>query len=159
MGATHRRLGRNAGLNLVSLMDIFTILVFFLLVNSTDAESLPSAKSIKLPESVAQQKPKETLIIMVTNTDIVVQGHKIETITSALNANDEIISALKEELDHQASRSETANTVNNPLGKEITVMSDKDIPYKLIKKIMMTCVSSKYTNISLAVLQKTKDKV
>jgi biopolymer transport protein TolR len=71
MGATHRRLGRNAGLNLVSLMDIFTILVFFLLVNSTDAESLPSAKSIKLPESVAQQKPKETLIIMVTNTDIV----------------------------------------------------------------------------------------
>jgi len=45
------------------------------------------------------------------------------------------------------------------VGKEITVMSDKNIPYKLIKKIMMTCVSSKYTNISLAVLQKTKNKV
>jgi len=76
MDATHRRLGRNAGLNLVSLMDIFTILVFFLLVSSTDAESLPSTKSIKLPESIAQQKPKETLIIMVTATDIVVQGSK-----------------------------------------------------------------------------------
>jgi biopolymer transport protein ExbD len=159
MGATHRRLGRNAGLNLVSLMDIFTILVFFLLVNSTDAESLPSAKSIKLPESVAQQKPKETLIIMVTNTDIVVQGHKIESITSAISSNDVIIASLKDELEHQASRSETANSANSPLGKEITVMSDKNIPYKLIKKIMMTCVSSKYTNISLAVVHKTKDKV
>ena len=159
MDATHRRLGRNAGLNLVSLMDIFTILVFFLLVSSTDAESLPSTKSIKLPESIAQQKPNETLIIMVTNTDIVVQGQKIETIASAISSNDEIIATLKEELDHQASRSETASTVNNPSGKEITVMSDKNIPYKLIKKIMMTCVSSKYTNISLAVLQKTKEKV
>ena len=159
MDATHRRLGRNAGLNLVSLMDIFTILVFFLLVSSTDAESLPSTKSIKLPESIAQQKPKETLIIMVTDTDIVVQGHRIATIASAINSHDEIIATLKEELDHQASRSETTNTVNKPLGKEITVMSDKNIPYKLIKKIMMTCVSSKYTNISLAVLQKTKDKV
>ena len=96
---------------------------------------------------------------MVTNTDIVVQGQKIETIASAISSNDEIIATLKEELDHQASRSETASTVNNPSGKEITVMSDKNIPYKLIKKIMMTCVSSKYTNISLAVLQKTKEKV
>jgi biopolymer transport protein ExbD len=159
MDATHRRLGRNAGLNLVSLMDIFTILVFFLLVSSTDAESLPSTKSIKLPESIAQQKPKETLIIMVTATDIVVQGHKIQTIAAIINSNDEIIPNLKEELNHQASRSDSATTLNNPVGKEITVMSDKNIPYKLIKKIMMTCVSSKYTNISLAVLQKTKNKV
>jgi biopolymer transport protein TolR len=70
-----------------------------------------------------------------------------------------IIASLKDELEHQASRSETANSANSPLGKEITVMSDKNIPYKLIKKIMMTCVSSKYTNISLAVVHKTKDKV
>jgi biopolymer transport protein ExbD len=128
------------------------------LVSSTDAESLPSTKSIKLPESVAQQKPKETIIIMVTAKDIVVQGRKIDTITSIINSDDEIIPGLKEELDHQINRSKTVDTEKDQQGREITVMGDKDIPYKLLKKIMMTCVSSNYTNISLAVIQKTKDK-
>ena len=159
MDATHRRLGRNTGLNLVSLMDIFTILVFFLLVSSTDAESLPSTKSIKLPESIAEEKPKQTLIIMVTDTDIVVQGRKIETIASIINSDEGVIQDLKEELDHQAKRAQPSNAVNNPPGREITVMADKKIPYKLVKKIMLTCVSASYTNISLAVIQKAKNKV
>jgi len=154
----HRRNKRNNGLNLVSLMDIFTILVFFLLVSSTDAESLPSTKSIKLPESVAQQKPKETVVIMVTDKDIVVQGHRIEAIASIINSDEEIILGLKEELDHQANRSSTIDTENKQEGREITIMGDKNVPYKLIRKIMMTCVSSNYTNISLAVVQKNKDK-
>jgi len=159
MDLHHRRHGRNIGLNLVSLMDIFTILVFFLLVSSTDAESLPSTKSIKLPESVAQQKPKETLIVMVTEKDIIVQGRKVATIADVIDTDEEIVPGLKEELDHQASRSKDTDTTENPQGREITVMGDKIIPYKLLKKIMVTCVSSSYTNISLAVLQKTKDQV
>ena len=40
----HKRNKSTAALNLVSLMDIFTILVFFLLVNSSDVETLPSTK-------------------------------------------------------------------------------------------------------------------
>ena len=48
----HKRHGKNVGLNLVSLMDIFTILVFFLLVNSSDVETLPNAKDLQLPESI-----------------------------------------------------------------------------------------------------------
>jgi len=158
MDAHHRRHGKNTGLNLVSLMDIFTILVFFLLVNSTDAESLPSTKSIKLPESVAQQKPKETLVIMVTDKDIVVQGRKVESIAAILNSDEDIIPGLKEELDHQASRSQVGDDNKGQQGKEITVMGDKKIPYKLVKKIMMTCVNSSYSNISLAVMQKAKNK-
>ena len=134
----HRRNKRNNGLNLVSLMDIFTILVFFLLVSSTDAESLPSTKSIKLPESVAQQKPKETVVIMVTDKDIVVQGHRVETIASIINSDEEIIMGLKEELDHQANRSNTIDTEKKQEGREITIMGDKNVPYKLIRKIMMT---------------------
>ncbi|MFX8620482.1 biopolymer transporter ExbD, partial [Acinetobacter baumannii] len=44
-------------LNIVSLIDIFTVLVFFLLLNSTELELLPEAKNIHLPESVAEAKP------------------------------------------------------------------------------------------------------
>ena len=56
MDRHHKRHKRSTALNLVSLMDIFTILVFFLLVNSSDVEVLPSAKDVQLPESIAETK-------------------------------------------------------------------------------------------------------
>ena len=51
MAKHHRRNKGKGTLNLVSLMDIFTILVFFLLVNSSDVQTLPNAKDLQLPES------------------------------------------------------------------------------------------------------------
>ena len=96
---------------------------------------------------------------MVTDKDIVVQGRKVETIAAIMDTDEQILPGLKAELDHQADRSKDDDVEKNPQGREITIMGDKRIPYKLLKKIMITCVSSSYTNISLAVLQKTKDQV
>jgi biopolymer transport protein ExbD len=63
MASNHRRMQQNSKLNLVSLMDIFTILVFFLMVNSGDVEILQSDKDITLPDSVSEQKPDLTLLV------------------------------------------------------------------------------------------------
>ena len=50
-----KRMSRNrvkiGKMNLTSLMDVFTILVFFLLVNSGSVEVLDAPKEITLPES------------------------------------------------------------------------------------------------------------
>jgi biopolymer transport protein TolR len=149
----HKRTRSDAGLNLVSLMDIFTILVFFLLVHSSDVESLPTAKSIRLPESVAEKSPKETVVVSVSNEDILVQGHKVASVSEALNADGDVIPSLKNELDIEASRRAiTAEAASQP--RAITIMGDKEIPYRLLKKIMVTCVRASYENISLAVLKR-----
>ena len=50
-------------MNLVSLIDVFTILIFFLLSNSGGVETLPSPKAVLLPESVAQKSPAETVVV------------------------------------------------------------------------------------------------
>lgn len=147
----HKRNKRNATINLVSLMDIFTILVFFLLVNSSDAEVLPSTKVVKLPESAAEQPPKQTVVVMVTDKDIIVQGRKVASVNEVMNASTDLIGPLKEELDHQIKRS-----AKDRKDSEITIMGDKEIPYKLLKKIMVTCTSADYRNISLAVTKKEK---
>ena len=73
MDRHHKRNKGRAVLNLVSLMDIFTILVFFLLVNSGEVQVLPNAKALVLPESKAIQEPKETLAVMVNRDEILVQ--------------------------------------------------------------------------------------
>ena len=149
----HARSQKKAMINLVSLMDIFTILVFFLLVNSTDVDVLPNTKSIELPKSVAEQKPKETLFIIVNDQSLVVQGRPVANISDVIDNPENIITALKEELEYQASRSADPNEER----REITILGDKNIPYRLLKKIMITCNSVNYNNISLAVTKKSKE--
>ncbi|MFQ5469699.1 MAG: ExbD/TolR family protein [Gammaproteobacteria bacterium] len=150
----HHKRRRMQGLNLVSLMDIFTILVFFLLVSSSDSGGIPSAKVLKLPESIAKEKPKETLSIIVTSKDIIVQGRKVETIADIIDLPSDTIPGLKKELDYHANRTLTAADAKKG-GGEITILGDRVIPYKLLKKIMVTCTKAKFTNISLAVVQKS----
>ena len=87
----HLRHKAKASLNLVSLMDIFTILVFFLLVNSSDTQQLPNAKTISLPTSTADSFPQENLTIMISKQDIIIQGRKITTVDSILKDDNRII--------------------------------------------------------------------
>lgn len=155
----HKRNKNNVGLNIVALMDIFTLLVFFLLVNVSSDVTLPSAKSIKLPESVAENKPKETLILIVSDKDIVLGGRKVAEVASVINSKTDLIVALKDELELQARMLvKKTNPDGTPVNGEITIMGDKEIPYRLLKKIMVTCTQAQYGNIKLAVTQKGDTK-
>ena len=80
----HRRTKKGSALSLVSMMDIFTILVFFLLVSSAETEVLPNPKEIRLPESAALEKARESVVVMVTDTQILVQGRPVTTVAAAL---------------------------------------------------------------------------
>ncbi len=144
-----------ATISLVSLMDIFTILVFFLLVNSSSTYQLPPNKSIVLPTSSAEQMPKETLTLMVTGDSLLVNGQKVGDVSAILATPGETIPALVNELRYQASRTAPANV--NEQGqpeRDVTIMGHKEIPYQLLKRIMATCSANEYTRIALAVTRK-----
>lgn len=153
----HQRRGKNQGkLNLVSLMDIFTILVFFLMVNSaSDVQVINQDNAIKLPVSSADQMPKETLALTVTESDILISGRAIVKVNEIRAFNGEVEPLLKAELDYQASRSSAAVTES---GRPITIIADKKLSYELLKKIMTTCVEAGYASISLAVSRQTKQE-
>ena len=76
-----KRMSRNRGkiakMNLTSLMDVFTILVFFLLVNSGSVEILEAPKNMTLPESRVETKPRETIVILVSPDEVLVQGQTV----------------------------------------------------------------------------------
>ncbi|MDH5425310.1 MAG: biopolymer transporter ExbD [Gammaproteobacteria bacterium] len=152
----HHKRNKRPGLNLVSLMDIFTILVFFLLVNSSSTQQLPSSKDIQLPKSVAQVLPKETLVIAVSNNDLLVAGRRITRLKDFINSEETIIASLEQELIFQFGQSRSKKSKDGQ--REITIMGDRDIPYKALKKIMATCTKTNYSRISLAVLQIAKSK-
>ncbi|MBX2809605.1 MAG: biopolymer transporter ExbD [Cellvibrionaceae bacterium] len=152
MAKHHRRMGAAPKLNLVSLMDIFTILVFFLLFNSSDVEVLSSDKSIKLPESLSTQKPDTTLLIKVNNEDLLVGSLAVAKVRDVLASGELTIAALEKELHYQASRSQLSE-LEKEKGRAVTIMGDKSVPYTLLKKIMATCAANDFRDISLSVAQ------
>ena len=159
MDKHHLRNKRSVALNLVSLMDIFTILVFFLLVNSSDVETLPNTDDLQLPESIAEEKAKETVVILIGEEDIIVQGTPVAKISDVMQLKGNDIPALRQALKSQNDRVLRRAAQDDIAGREVTIMGDKEIPYRLLKKVMATCTESDYGQISLAVLQKSSEKL
>ncbi len=151
-----RKARNNTGLdmNLVALIDIFTILIFFLM-SSTGIEVLTASKAVKLPESTAEQMPRETLVITVSGTDILVAGRRVATVDEAMRTQGDLITPLKAELDLQAGR-QVIRKENESQSKALTIMGDKDIPYRLLRKVMYTAARANFSDVSFAVTQKVK---
>lgn len=142
-------------LNLTALVDVFTILIFFLLSNSTEVEVLPASKAVTLPESTAEQAPKPTLVVLVSGSDIVVEGRRVATVADVMATADDVIAPLKAELDVLAQR-QVVRQENAATGRTITIMGDKDIPYQLLRKVMVTCARANFADVSFAVRQKAE---
>lgn len=142
-------------LNLVSLIDIFIILIFFLMTNASEIEILPSSKAVHLPESIAEKNPKATVVVIVSAQDILVQGKRVASVQEAMDSDSDLIDSLKIELDSQASR-QVIRKEREAEARAVTIMGDKDIPYRLLRKVMVTCARAHYSNISFAVVQKGK---
>jgi biopolymer transport protein ExbD len=164
MNRNHKR--GTTKLSLVSLMDIFTILVFFLMLNASDVQVLQRDDSVELPKSTVKTPAKETLLLMITAKDILLQGKPVAKTAALYDQPDYTILALKEELVYQASRSAgaslDADNADEDPGLSITIMGDKSVPYEILKKIMQTSAEAGYTNIALAVenqLEKKSDAV
>jgi biopolymer transport protein ExbD len=152
----HKRHKAGSAINLVSMMDIFTILVFFLLVNSSDVEVLPNAKDIVLPDSTAEAKARESVVVLLTDTQVLVQGQPVVELAAVNASDDVIIPELKAALEQQTGRTILAAADEEAAiaEREVTIMGDREIPYSLLKKVMATCTAAEYGRLSLAVLQK-----
>jgi len=140
-------------MNLVSLIDIFTILIFFLMSSAAGVEILSPAKSVTLPQSSADNTPRETLVITVSGPVILVEGRRVALVDEALAAEGDVIKGLKDELDLQAQRV-VIRAENRAQGQAITIMGDKDIPYRLLRKVMVTAARANFSDVSFAVTPK-----
>lgn len=153
-----RRMERNkkkvAGLNLTSLMDVFTILVFFLLFHASGSEVMEAPKQIKLPDSAVETKPRETVVIMVSPESVLVQGKAVINTPELLDAEIETVAEVTERLRQIEQNIIGISTKMVVESKEVTILADKTIPFRVLKKIMSTCTGSGYGRISLAVIQK-----
>ena len=157
-----KRMSRNrvtvARMNLTSLMDVFTILVFFLLVNSATVEVLETPKQIKLPDSVVEEKPRETVVIFVSPEEVTIQGESVVRLADILASRRQNIDPIAERLAALREKIIGFRTQGVAESQEVTILADRSVPFSVVKKVMSTCTSQGYERISLAVLQKASNK-
>lgn len=142
---------RRPVLNLVALMDVFTILVFFFLAHSTDGGPEAHGELVNLPESIAEQPPRAMPIITVTRERILLMGEPVVAFDRANPAGDESMEKLLTALETQLARGDAEN--ENP---QLTIMGDRSIPFELLNRVMQTCTRAGYVDISLTVLQRSR---
>lgn len=153
-----KRMSRNrlkiTKMNLTSLMDVFTILVFFLLVNSGSVELVEAPKNVTLPESRVESKPRETVVIFVSAVDVLVQGELVARVDDILEEREGTIDPINARLAELKENIVGRSTLTVAASQEVTILADKSVPFVVIRKIMSTCTDEGYENVSLAVIQK-----
>ena len=163
MARHHKRNKAEGEINLVSMIDMLTVLVFFLLVySSQEVEILPPAKDVQLPQSMAEQTARDAVVVIITEREILMEGQSLGQISDILANKELIIPALKAALENQVERvlneGSSAQTEEERIAsREVTIMADKEIPYQLLKRVMATSTAADYGQLSLAVLQKASE--
>ena len=156
MARNHKR--KLPAMNLTSLMDVFTILVFFLLVNSSNSQVLDPPKKISLPDSVVETKPAETAVIVVSQDAVLVQGQPVIGVSDVLKSKNEVIPEITNRLKSVKNNVIGVSTKAIAESDKITILSHKTIPFKVLQKVMTSCTMAGYGTINLAVIQKAPPK-
>jgi biopolymer transport protein ExbD len=153
-----KRMGRNRmkfkKMDLTSLMDVFTILVFFLLVNSGSVEILDTPKEVSLPESRVESKPRETVVIFISPTEVLVQGQLVAMVDEIIQGKASVLDPIAARLAELKESVIGTSTRIVSTSQEVTILADKSVPFIVIKTIMSTCTGEGFENVSLAVTQK-----
>ena len=148
-----KRHSRVPSINLVSMIDIFTILIIYLLVN-TAAVQVIGAEQVDLPTSVAQEEPRQKVAVIISNQDILVDGRPLMSVAAAKAAPGVLLEPLRATLLERAASDAARHAVKGPEpeGGEVNILADKKIPYSLLKRVMVTCSAAQFINISLGVI-------
>jgi biopolymer transport protein ExbD len=149
-------------LSLTSMMDMFTIVLVFLIKQvDTEGNLMTSADNLKLPASTSTKTPKEVnLTVVVDATHILVDGEQIEQTEIVAKQDSLIVGLMVPVLEKKREEEKKAALARGEEPDEagsIIVQLDKNMAYDVMYKVMATCGWSGYTNISFAIIQKNAE--
>jgi len=149
-----RKRSTQVALKLTSMIDMFTILLVFLLKSySAEGQIMSVSPDLRLPESTAQKAPQTTSIIAITNDLIMLDGKQVASVSQVIRSNTLEIPELKSALAQLRQLSEKIGEIHTDMGftGKISIQGDRELPYLVIKKIMFTCGKIGYNDMLLAV--------
>ena len=146
-----------AGLNLTPMVDMFTIIVIYLLQNfSTNGDILFMTKEIQLPNLTSHDQLERAPVVSVSAEAVSVNGERVVDITD-LTQNEMVdVPALKDRMLDEKRKIEQTNQAfgkNEPFNGLVNVQADRAVPFKILKKVMFNCALAGFTNLNFAGMQ------
>ena len=139
---------------LTSLMDIFIVMVIYLLMNQAIGADVAPPRAIKLPDSVVDTSPRQTVVMTVSNSEVIIQGERIASTAEVLESKEEYFEPVGQRMLKIRESYLGINDESVANSTEVTIMADRAVPFKVLKKLMTTSSSAGYRKISLAVNKK-----
>jgi biopolymer transport protein ExbD len=150
--ALRRKNGAHMDMNLVALIDVFTILIFFLL-SSSGVETLISPKAVDLPIASVEKEPEPSVLLVVSGDDILVDGRRVAGVAEVEKAAGDVIAPLVAELQLLGQRTAVLDA-NKTEQQAVTIMADRQMPYSVLRKLMVSCARASFADVRFAVRKK-----
>ncbi len=158
-GAAHGKKTTYADLLITPLVDMFVIIVLFLMANfSATGELLQMSKEIQLPEATHVKEVEMAPIVQVTSEQVLVSGAVIGRVEDLSREEYLNIPALEEKLREMKKQYEDLHALAKDdaggFKGDVYIQGHKEVQFKIIKRVMFSCASAGYNNINFATLQK-----
>jgi biopolymer transport protein ExbD len=147
-----------AKLQLTSLIDIFVVLLLFLLKSLVVGGAVVTPfPGVKLPGSSATASFKESPVVVVANHQVIVDGERVCATEDVVNADDLQVAAIEQALGAVRQKSEALSQHEGSERKfegRLILQADESIPFHVLQKVMYTSQTVGFYDITLAVIQK-----
>ncbi|HEY3851594.1 MAG TPA: biopolymer transporter ExbD, partial [Steroidobacteraceae bacterium] len=130
--------------------------VVFLLAHTADVDILPNTKNIQIPQSLSDRKPSAAVVVMVTKDSVFVDGKLVGSVADVVASTAPVFAPLKTALMAQNDKILRGERQADISKREVTIMGDKNLPYSVLKRIMLTCSDAEYGKVSFAVVEREK---
>jgi biopolymer transport protein ExbD len=142
----------SAGMMLTSLMDIFIVLVLYLLVSQGTGVDIEPPEHVMLPLSGVDTAPRQSVVIVLSGVDVRIQGQPVVSMAEVVASDELEITPIRQAIERikaDAERRQDQAGVHT----EVTIVADQSVPFKVLKKIMLSSSNAGYGKISFAVHQ------
>lgn len=155
----HSKKSGYADLLITPLVDMFVIIVLFLIANfSATGEVLNMTKDIQLPEAVNVKEVEMHPVVMVSSDQVSVSGTVIGRVDDLMKDDYLSIPALEEKLREMKKQYEDLHALAkddaNGFKGDVNIQGHKDVEFSIIKRVLASCAAAGYYNTNFAVLNK-----
>ena len=138
-----------AVLQLTAMVDMFTVLVVFLLQNyASTNQILPISENIVLPKATSIEKLTPSFVVVLSKEKLSFNGEDIADFQSVKSQEEWVIEPLK----IVPTAGSNADVMLLPFEK-LTLQADENIDFLTIKKVMYTLTEAGIKEINFAVIQ------
>jgi len=151
----HARKSVDHQIPLIPFIDFLIVLVIFLLMSfSASGELVAQQPTITMPDAKHTEKIEISPIVAVDERVITLDGTRVaDTQTQGQSAQVDRIEPLIQGLEAEKRKWETIHP-SEPFAGQVIVQADRNIDFRVVKKVMFSAAAAGYGNVSFAVNQR-----